>query len=101
MEHVVNYRAEERQISKASERVNRFIDSILRKSKVNLSESEMESKLNMALVIFRHIEDKDVFEKVFSKCFYSFQLFLVLFEIICEPINMRKFCFERNGRTND
>ena len=64
MELVVNYRSEERQISKASERVNRFIDSILRKSKVNWSESEMEAKLKMALVIFRYIEDKDVFEKV-------------------------------------
>lgn len=81
----MNYRSEDRQIPKASERVNRFIDSILRRSNKGMGEHEMESKLNMALVIFRYIEDKDVFEKVLLSKFGKF--FLVLFEIICQPAN--------------
>lgn len=81
MELVVNYRSEERQISKAYERVNRFIDSILRKSNKGMNESEMETKLNMALVIFRYIEDKDVFEKASFLIQFKYKFFL-FFSII-------------------
>lgn len=68
MEIVVNYRSEG-QISKASERVNRFIDVILKRANKGMSETEMENKLNMALVIFRYIVSKLSYT-------YFFELFL-------------------------
>uniref|UniRef100_A0A915AFR3 Cullin-2 n=2 Tax=Parascaris univalens TaxID=6257 RepID=A0A915AFR3_PARUN len=67
LQAVVNYREEQKQSPKASERLARYTDMLLRKSAKGLSESEVDQKLSNAIIIFRYIEDKDVFQKFYSK----------------------------------
>ncbi|VDM42288.1 unnamed protein product [Toxocara canis] len=67
LQAVVNYREEQRQSPKASERLARYTDTLLRKSAKGLSEAEVDQKLSHAIIIFRYIEDKDVFQKFYSK----------------------------------
>lgn len=42
----------------------RYTDTLLRKSGKGLSDSELDTKLSQAIIIFRYIEDKDIFQKV-------------------------------------
>ncbi|ETN76615.1 cullin family protein [Necator americanus] len=56
---------------KASERLARYTDNLLRKSAKGMSESEVDLQLSKAIVIFRYIEDKDVFQKYYSKMLAS------------------------------
>ncbi len=44
----------------------RYTDTLLRKSAKGLSETEVDTKLTLAIIIFRYIEDKDIFQKVTS-----------------------------------
>ncbi|PIO64123.1 cullin family protein, partial [Teladorsagia circumcincta] len=55
---------------RASERLARYTDSLLRKSAKGMSELEVDQQLSKAIVIFRYIEDKDVFQK--QACGYEF-----------------------------
>lgn len=46
----------------------RYCDSLLKKSaNKGLNESEIDDKLTMSIVVFRYIDDKDVFQKFYSK----------------------------------
>ncbi|EJW71870.1 hypothetical protein WUBG_17222 [Wuchereria bancrofti] len=64
LQAVVNYRDDPRQAPKASERLARYTDTLLRKSGKGLSDGELDTKLTQAIIIFRYIEDKDIFQKV-------------------------------------
>ncbi|VDL80118.1 unnamed protein product [Nippostrongylus brasiliensis] len=56
---------------RASERLARYTDNLLRKSAKGMSEAEVDQQLSKAIVIFRYIEDKDVFQKYYSKMLAS------------------------------
>nr|CDJ94838.1 Cullin and Cullin protein domain containing protein [Haemonchus contortus] len=56
---------------RASERLARYTDNLLRKSAKGMSELEVDQQLSKAIVIFRYIEDKDVFQKYYSKMLAS------------------------------
>lgn len=60
----MNFRDDPKQPPKVSERLNRYIDSLLRKSNKSCSDSEVDTNLTMSIVIFRYIDDKDLFQKV-------------------------------------
>lgn len=60
-------------MSKDSFKLARYTDMLLRKSAKGLSESEVDQKLSNAIIIFRYIEDKDVFQKVYHSFLCSFQ----------------------------
>eukprot|EP01111_Echinosteliopsis_oligospora_P010109 TRINITY_DN3086_c0_g1_i1.p1 TRINITY_DN3086_c0_g1~~TRINITY_DN3086_c0_g1_i1.p1 ORF type:complete len:773 (+),score=216.93 TRINITY_DN3086_c0_g1_i1:171-2489(+) len=53
--------------SKSPELLARFIDLLLKKSAKNPEEGEMEQLLNDVMVVFKYIEDKDVFQTFYSK----------------------------------
>jgi len=53
--------------SKSPELLARYCDSLLKKSAKNPEESELEDILNSVMVIFKYVEDKDVFQKFYSK----------------------------------
>lgn len=44
-----------------------YCHNLLKKSNKNLEEVQMEDALNQALIVFRYIEDKDVFEVFYKK----------------------------------
>lgn len=53
--------------SKSPELLARYCDSLLKKSSKNPEEAELEDILNSVMVVFKYIEDKDVFQKFYSK----------------------------------
>ncbi|GMT17674.1 hypothetical protein PFISCL1PPCAC_8971, partial [Pristionchus fissidentatus] len=68
LQAVVNVREDNKKgPPKASERLARYTDMLLRKSVKGLTEEEMECSLSKAIIIFRYIEDKDVFQKYYQK----------------------------------
>ncbi|XP_053211468.1 cullin-1-like isoform X2 [Panonychus citri] len=53
--------------SKSPELLAKYCDFLLKKSSKNAEESELEELLNQVMVVFKYIEDKDVFQKFYSK----------------------------------
>ncbi|KAJ3101218.1 hypothetical protein HDU97_001569 [Phlyctochytrium planicorne] len=53
--------------SKSPELLARFCDSLLRKSSKVSDEKEVEEVLNNIMTAFKYVEDKDVFQKFYSK----------------------------------
>jgi len=53
--------------SKSPELLARYCDLLLRKSSKNPEETELEDILNQVMVVFKYIEDKDVFQTFYSK----------------------------------
>merc|ERR1711899_229607 len=53
--------------AKSPELIARFCDILLKKSSKNPEEAELEDTLNQVMVVFKYIEDKDVFQKFYSK----------------------------------
>ncbi|XP_048579613.1 cullin-1 [Nematostella vectensis] len=52
--------------SKSPELLARYCDSLLKKSSKNPEEAELEDILNSVMVVFKYIEDKDVFQKFYA-----------------------------------
>lgn len=53
--------------SKSPDLLARYCDSLLKKSAKNPEEAELEDTLNQVLIVFKYVEDKDVFQKFYSK----------------------------------
>jgi len=53
--------------SKSPELLAKYCDHLLKKSARNPEEVELEDTLNQVMVVFKYIEDKDVFQKFYSK----------------------------------
>merc|ERR1712150_267685 len=53
--------------AKSSELIAKFCDQLLKKSSKNPEEAELEDTLNQVMTVFKYIEDKDVFQKFYSK----------------------------------
>lgn len=53
--------------SKSPELLARYCDLLLKKSSKNPEEAELEDTLNQVMIVFKYIEDKDVFQKFYSK----------------------------------
>lgn len=62
---VINKRLVEKQPCRSAELVAKYCDSLLKKSKT--TENEIETKLTKSITIFRYIEDKDVYQKFYSR----------------------------------
>ena len=45
----------------------KYCDSLLKKSSKGISESEIDEKLAQSITIFKYIDDKDVFQKFYSR----------------------------------
>ncbi|KAJ5901966.1 Cullin-1 [Penicillium taxi] len=53
--------------AKSPEMVGKYVDSLLRKGNKAAEESEVEGILLQIMIVFKYIEDKDVFQKFYSK----------------------------------
>lgn len=62
---VINQRLNDKQASRSAELVAKYCDSLLRKSKA--TDSEIETKLTQSIIIFRYIEDKDIYQKFYGR----------------------------------
>jgi cullin 2 len=63
---VINHR-EPKVASKSPELLARYCDSLLKKSSKGISESEIDDKLAASITIFKYLDDKDVFQKFYSR----------------------------------
>lgn len=52
--------------NKTPELLAKYSDHLLKKSKDHPQEQDLEDRLNQIMVVFKYIEDKDVFEKFYS-----------------------------------
>lgn len=64
---VINYRENTKVVCRSPEILARYFDSLLKKSTKCNSELEIEEKLTQAINIFKYINDKDIFQKFYSK----------------------------------
>lgn len=62
---VINRRPSERQPCRSAEYVAKYCDTLLKKSKT--CEAEIDQKLTNNITIFKYIEDKDVYQKFYSR----------------------------------
>lgn len=62
---VINKRINDKQQCRSAELVAKYCDSLLKKSKT--TEIEIDSKLSSSITIFKYIEDKDVYQKFYSR----------------------------------
>ncbi|KAJ5077821.1 cullin-1 [Anaeramoeba ignava] len=53
--------------SQSPELVAKFCDMLLKKSSKNPDETELSKTLNDVMIVFKYLEDKDVFQKFYSK----------------------------------
>jgi len=63
---VINHR-EPKVASKSPELLARYCDSLLKKSSKGISEAEIDDKLGASITIFKYLDDKDVFQKFYSR----------------------------------
>jgi len=45
----------------------KYCDNLLKKSQKGISESEIDDKLNNSITVFKYLDDKDVFQKFYSR----------------------------------
>ncbi|XP_062517542.1 cullin-2-like [Corticium candelabrum] len=64
---VVNYTENPKQTAKSAELLARYCDQLLKKGGKNAGEQEIEDSLGKVIVVFRYVEDKDIFQKFYSK----------------------------------
>ncbi|CAI9721271.1 cullin-1 [Octopus vulgaris] len=62
-----NYVTKKENSKKSPELLARYCDLLLKKSSKNPEEEELEDILNQVMIVFKYIEDKDVFQKFYSK----------------------------------
>ncbi|XP_071439740.1 cullin-2 [Hetaerina americana] len=65
--YVINHRLNQRQACRSPELLAKYCDSLLKKSSKGISESEIDEKLSRSITIFKYIDDKDVFQKFYSR----------------------------------
>eukprot|EP01117_Protostelium_nocturnum_P003593 TRINITY_DN1480_c0_g1_i1.p1 TRINITY_DN1480_c0_g1~~TRINITY_DN1480_c0_g1_i1.p1 ORF type:complete len:629 (+),score=88.00 TRINITY_DN1480_c0_g1_i1:331-2217(+) len=53
--------------SVSPEYLAKYCDLMLKKSSKNLEDNELDEKLNQIIMIFKYVDDKDVFQKFYSK----------------------------------
>ncbi|XP_072747858.1 cullin-2 [Anoplolepis gracilipes] len=64
---IVNYRPAPKQPVRAPELLAKYCDSLLKKSPKAASENEIEDKLRRSIIVFKYVDDKDVFQKFYSR----------------------------------
>ncbi|XP_069703724.1 cullin-2 isoform X1 [Periplaneta americana] len=64
---VINHRPNPKMACRSPEMLAKYCDSLLKKSSKGISESEIDEKLAQSITIFKYIDDKDVFQKFYSR----------------------------------
>ncbi|ENN72501.1 hypothetical protein HUJ04_001100 [Dendroctonus ponderosae] len=65
---VINHRPNEgRSPCRSPELLAKYCDALLKKSSKGISETEVDEKLSESIIIFKYIDDKDIFQKFYSR----------------------------------
>lgn len=98
---IINYRISPQQPCRSPELLAKYCDSLLRKpsgssnqsgSSINktLSELEIDEKLALSIIVFKYIDDKDVFQKFYSKSMAKRLIFSQLASMDAEELMINK-----------
>ncbi|KAK3587967.1 hypothetical protein CHS0354_014484 [Potamilus streckersoni] len=63
----INYRPNPKQTCRSPELLARYCDNLLKKSSKGSSEAEMDDKLSSCITVFKYLDDKDVFQRHYSR----------------------------------
>lgn len=65
---VINYRnSDGKSPCRSPELLAKYCDTLLKKSSKGITETEVDDKLSQSIIIFKYIDDKDVFQKFYSR----------------------------------
>ncbi|XP_075213693.1 cullin 2 [Lycorma delicatula] len=64
---VINHRPNPKQPCRSPELLAKYCDMLLKKSSKGMSDHEIEERLAESITIFKYIDDKDVFQKFYSR----------------------------------
>ncbi|XP_071505622.1 cullin-2-like [Diadema antillarum] len=65
---VVNHKISSKQVtSRSPELLARHCDALLKKSSKGSSESELDDRLGQCILVFRYIDDKDIFQRFYAR----------------------------------
>ncbi|KAL1115891.1 hypothetical protein AAG570_006180 [Ranatra chinensis] len=64
---VINHRPNPKQPCRSPELLAKYCDMLLKKSSKGITESEIDDKLANSITVFKYIDDKDVFQKFYSR----------------------------------
>ncbi|XP_071958139.1 cullin-2-like [Antedon mediterranea] len=64
---IVNHRHSPQEICRSPELLAKYADTLLKKSSRGLNESDIEDKLTQCIIVFRYIDDKDIFQKFYAR----------------------------------
>eukprot|EP01119_Soliformovum_irregulare_P012630 TRINITY_DN3292_c1_g1_i4.p1 TRINITY_DN3292_c1_g1~~TRINITY_DN3292_c1_g1_i4.p1 ORF type:complete len:651 (-),score=202.85 TRINITY_DN3292_c1_g1_i4:48-1769(-) len=64
---VVNENSIGRENSKSPEFLAKYCNLLLKKGAKNLEEAELEEAINQTIIVFKYVDDKDVFQKFYAK----------------------------------
>lgn len=67
MRQIVNDNPINKKSTKSPELLAKYSDFLLSKSNKNFEYDKLDDTLNQVLVIFKYVDDKDVFQKFYSK----------------------------------
>nr|CAD7194721.1 unnamed protein product [Timema douglasi] len=64
---VINHRPTPKTPCRSPEMLAKYCDALLKKSSKGMSETEVDERLSQSITIFKYIDDKDVFQKFYSR----------------------------------
>jgi len=64
---IINFRLNPKKVCRSPELLAKYCDILLKKSSKNLPEGEIDEKLDNVIIIFKYLDDKDIFQKFYSK----------------------------------
>jgi len=64
---VINWRPNQKTICRSPELLAKFCDNLLKKSAKGMSETEVDDRLASSITIFKYLDDKDVYQKYYSR----------------------------------
>lgn len=63
----INFRPSPKQSCKSPELLAKYCDNLLKKSSKGSSETELDDKLSSCITVFKYLDDKDVFQRYYSR----------------------------------
>lgn len=66
---IVNHRRSPKTPCRSPELLSRFCDALLKKGGKGMTEAEIDDTLTASIIVFKYIDDKDVFQKFYAKMF--------------------------------
>jgi len=64
---VINWRPNQKTICRSPELLAKFCDNLLKKSAKGMLEAEVDDRLSSSITIFKYLDDKDVYQKYYSR----------------------------------